>query len=158
MDPEIKKKVLRSFPYGLYGITVHAEERDHGFTANWLTQISFEPPMLALSVEKTALGARLIEEAGGFAVNVFKTGQRELAGKLGRHSENVPDKLAEVPYQKTTAGHPALTDALGWLDCELVGSMDADDHVLFVGEITDAGLLEEGEALTMKETGFRYAG
>ena len=46
LDLAAKKTVLRQISYGLYAITAaHGGERGV-FTANWLSQVSFEPPLL----------------------------------------------------------------------------------------------------------------
>ena len=54
MDPALKKQVLRTFTYGLYAVSCADEGEVNIFTANWLTQVSFDPPMLAVSVENAA--------------------------------------------------------------------------------------------------------
>src|SRR5689334_1251634 len=94
MDPAIKKKVLRKFSYGLYLVTT-AHEGEHGaFTANWLAQSSFEPPMLMIAVEQDAHSRQVLEASGVFAVHVLDTNQRDLAGQFGRATAKVGDKLA----------------------------------------------------------------
>jgi len=82
MDVKAKKAVLRLFTYGLYIVTCRYEGQQNAFTANWLTQVSFEPPLLALSVEDEAASLPLIREAGEFAVCVLTSTQREVAGAL----------------------------------------------------------------------------
>ena len=49
LDPEAKKTVLRLFSYGLYAVTAAHDGERGVFTANWLTQVSFDPPLVALS-------------------------------------------------------------------------------------------------------------
>ena len=51
MDPNIKKQALRTFTYGLYAVSCVDGDEVNIFTANWLTQVSFVPPLLAVSVE-----------------------------------------------------------------------------------------------------------
>ncbi|MBV9257702.1 MAG: flavin reductase, partial [Ktedonobacteraceae bacterium] len=80
MDPAIKKQALRLFTYGLYAVTCTQEDDVNAFTANWLTQVSFEPPLLAVSVENNSKSLPMILDSGKFAVNVLRTGQREFAG------------------------------------------------------------------------------
>ncbi len=53
MDEAAKKAILRHFPYGLYVVTVAHDGDQHGMTANWLTQASFEPPMIVVAIENT---------------------------------------------------------------------------------------------------------
>ena len=158
MDEVAKKAVLRLFPYGLFAVTAVDGEVASGMTANWLTQVSFEPPLVAVAVENDARTLQLIRGGGHFAVNVLASGQRELAGLLGRRSRNVPDKLQQTGYRAGETGAPVLDDALGYLECRLVQELAVGDHTLVVGEVVAAGLREAGEPLTLRETGFRYAG
>ena len=61
LDPGGKRTVLRLFTYGLYVIGVSDGSDANVFTANWLTQVSFEPPLLALSVENGCRSHGIIE-------------------------------------------------------------------------------------------------
>ena len=158
MDEAAKKTVLRLFPYGLYAVTATDGTLASGMTANWLTQVSFEPPLVAVAVESDARTLALIRAASHFAVNVLATGQRELAGLLGRKSRNVPDKLQQTEYRAGETGAPLLAAALGYLECRVASEYPAGDHTLIVGEVVAAGLREAGQPLTLQETGFRYAG
>src|SRR3989442_6356780 len=89
MDEAAKKTVLRSFPYGLYAVTVAHDGDEHGMTANWVTQAAFEPPMVAVAVENTSKTISMIRDAHHFAVNVLQAGHREFAGQLWRYSAPV---------------------------------------------------------------------
>lgn len=159
MNPAIKKKVLRRFTYGLYIVTVTDGEDVNGFTANWLSQSSFEPPMLTLALENDARSLPMILNSRTFAVNVVPQDGRELAGKMGRSSRQNPSKLADVEYSWGTAtGSPILAAAAGWVECRLVGTLPSGDHMLLLGEIVEAGEGREIPPLTHSEAGFRYSG
>lgn len=158
MDAAAKKPLLRLVPYGLYAVTVaHGGERN-AFTANWLAQAAFEPPAVMVAVENDGRSIALIRAGGVFTVNVFAEGQRELAGQLGRSFARNPRKLDGVAHHAGANGCPILDDTLGYLECRVTGELPAGDHAVFVGAITAAGVLREGEALTMREAGFRYSG
>ncbi len=159
MDPAIKKQVLRSFTYGLYIVTVADGEDVNAFTANWLTQCSFEPPMLALAIENDARSLGMIRRARAFAVNVVPEDGRELAGRMGRSSQRDPHKLAEATYDRGPAtGSPLLVESVGWVECRLVSSTPSGDHTLVVGEVIKAGVGRDIRPLTLAEAGFRYSG
>ncbi len=154
-----KKAALRLFTYGLYGVTVRYGEDQNAFTANWLTQVSFDPPLLALSVENGSHSIDLIQASNVFTVNVFATGDTELAGRLGKRWAKVPGKLAAVPHRPGPNGCALLDQALAYLECQVESSAPAGDSTLFVARIVGAGLLRAGtEPLTMAEAGFRHAG
>lgn len=158
MDAGIKKQVLRTFTYGLYAVSCASEGEVNIFTANWLTQVSFDPPLLAVSVENNTKSLPMILRSRIFTVNVLRTGERELAGKLGKSALQHPDKLAGISYELGANGCPILRDALGWVACTVRHTVESGDSTLIVGEVVDVGMLGEGQALTMAEAGYRHAG
>jgi flavin reductase (DIM6/NTAB) family NADH-FMN oxidoreductase RutF len=158
MDETVKKKLLRHFTYGLYAITVADGDSYNAFTANWLSQTSFEPPMLMLSVENGSHSLPIIRRTKVFVVNILASGQRELAGQLGRTFLRNPHKLEGVNYTLGAGGCPILEDTLGWMECQVTAEVEAGDSTVFIAEIVGAGELHEGMPLTMKEAGFRHSG
>ncbi len=158
MDTAAKKSVLRMFSYGLFAVTAKHGEEVSAMTVNWITQASFEPPMLALAVEQDSHSRKVIEASGAFAVNVYETGQRDLAGQLGKTQGKHPAKFNEVPHRAAPSGLPLLEAALGWVECRVVSSVPSGDHIVFIAEVVEAGVNREGTPLTLKETGFRYFG
>jgi Conserved protein/domain typically associated with flavoprotein oxygenases, DIM6/NTAB family len=158
MDLAIKKQALRTFTYGLYVILCEDEEKVNGFTINWLSQVSFEPCLIAASVENSAISLPMIQRSRKFTVNVLREGQRELAGALGKSRLKHPDKMANIHYTYAGEHHPILPEALAWVACEVRHTTPAGDSTLLIAEVVDAGMLTEDEALTMKAAGFKHAG
>jgi flavin reductase (DIM6/NTAB) family NADH-FMN oxidoreductase RutF len=158
MDVNTKRKVLRTFTYGLYAVSCADDGEVNAFTANWLSQASFDPPLIMVSVENETKSLPMILRSGIFTVNVLRSGARELAGKLGKSALRVPDKLAGIGYEIGANGCPILHDALAWVACEVRHTAPAGDSTLIIAEVVDTGMLAEGQALTMAEAGFRHAG
>ena len=76
MDENAKKTALRMIPYGLYVLTAEdSQGRMSGATVNWVTQTSFQPPLVALGVKKDSLIHDIIKESGKFALNVLGKNQ-----------------------------------------------------------------------------------
>ena len=158
MNPAIKKQVLRTFTYGLYAVSCASQGEVNVFTANWLTQVSFEPPLVAVSVENTSKSLPMILRSRLFTVNVLRAGSRELAGKLGKSALQHPEKLNGVEYDLGANGCPILHEVLAWVACEVRHTAPAGDSTLIVAEVVDVGMPGEGQALTMADAGFRHAG
>src|SRR5258707_8597530 len=158
LDPNTKKQVLRTFTYGLYAVSCANEDEVNMFTANWLTQVSFDPPLLAVSVENASKSLLMILNSRKFTVNVLRSGERELAGKLGKSAIKHPDKLTDVGFDLGANGCPILHNALAWVACEVHHTAEAGDSTLIIAEVVDTGMPGEGQALTMVEAGFRHAG
>src|SRR5712664_556599 len=159
MDEAAKKAILRHFAYGLYVVTVAHDGEDDGMTANWITQAAFDPSMVVVAIENASKTIGMIRDSHHFAINRLLTGQRELAGKLGRSSDQAPQKLKGIKTKPAAvSGVPVLVDGLGWVECRVVATLPAGDHTLVLGEVVGAGLEREGEPLTLAEAGFKYSG
>ena len=50
LDLDAKKVLLRKIPHGLFICTVREEDEVNGFTASWVTQGSFDPPLIEMAV------------------------------------------------------------------------------------------------------------
>lgn len=159
MDEAAKRTVLRMFTYGMHAVTAAHGGEVAMMTANFVTQTAFTPPHVAVAVEVDSKTHRLIEASRAFAVNVFESGQRELAGQLGRKSAKSPDKVQGVAWRPGPAtGSPLLEACLGWVECRVTGWLPSGDHTVYVAEVVAAGVNREGMPLTMAEAGFRHAG
>ncbi len=159
LDPAAKKTVLRWFTYGMYVVTARDGEETGAFTANWLSQASFDPPLVMVSVEKDSHSLPIIRSSQTFTVNVLESGQRRLAGHFGKKAAKVGDKLADIEHYQTGSGLPVLNDALGYVVCRVTDEMDAGDSVVVLGEVIEATVhREDGDPLTMAEAGFRHSG
>jgi len=159
MDEAAKKTVLRWFTYGLHAITAAHGGEVAMMTANFITQSAFSPPHVTLAVEVDSKTHRLIEAGGVFAVNVFESSQRDLAGQLGKRSVKVPDKTVGVSWHPgPMTGSPILDVCLGWLECRVSGSLPSGDHTVYVAEVLEAGTHRGGLPLSMAESGFKHSG
>lgn len=150
--------------YGLYVIGAKDESGSevNGMTANWLTQISFDPKLVALAVENDAHTHGLISQGRVFSVNILEGGEKgngfELMEKFTQPQERAHDKLGGVDYYTATTGAPILRDAVAWFECELHDVLPTGDHTLFIGRVVDGGTHREADPLTLKETGWDYGG
>ncbi|HEV2086149.1 MAG TPA: flavin reductase family protein [Gemmatimonadales bacterium] len=140
--------------YGVYVVGVAAGDRRDGFTAAWVMQASFDPLLLALSINSTNASYELLHASGGFTVNVLKQGQLDLARRFGTRSGRDEDKLAGIRWRPGRSGAPILEQALAYFDCELAGRHRAGDHELVLGRVVDGKILDPDAApLTYADTG-----
>jgi flavin reductase (DIM6/NTAB) family NADH-FMN oxidoreductase RutF len=117
-------------------------------------QASFDPLMLAISINPDNASYELLHASGGFTVNVLKQGQLELARRLGTRSGRDGDKLAGLRFHPGRLGSPILDEALAYFECELMGRTRAGDHELVLGRVVDGKVLDPGASpLTYADTG-----
>lgn len=158
MDETAKKEALRLFTYGLYVATVGTREHQNAFTVNWATQVSFDPPLIALSVENDGHSLPIIRQTKHFALNVLGSDERDRAGRLGKPYGRHPEKNEAVKFEFAEGNTPVLADAPAWVVCEVINEMPAGDSTLMLGRVIDAKVNRTVEPLTMLQAGFKHAG
>lgn len=80
MDQNAKKTALRMIPYGLYVLTGQTKDGQiAAATVNWVTQTSFDPPLIAVGVKTDSGAHSIIKESGVFALNFLTKNQTSTA-------------------------------------------------------------------------------
>jgi flavin reductase (DIM6/NTAB) family NADH-FMN oxidoreductase RutF len=160
MEPNDKKTALRMIPYGLYVLTGQAEDgRVAAATVNWVTQVSFEPPLVAVGVKADSGVHSIIKATGSFALNILGQGQQAVAYAFFKRTEREGDTIGGVPFRAGSTGAPILEGCPAYVECQLVETVERGDHSVFVGEVVDAGVAETPEGrpdevtLTLRDLG-----
>ena len=159
MEKKAKETLLQKIPYGVFVIGVKNGKEISGFTASWVQQISFDPPMIAVSVKavsKTFLDMLKTEKA--FSVNFLSTKQKKIAEKFFNSPEVEGDYISGLPYVAGKTGVPVLEHAQGHLECIVEGNAHPGDHVIFFGKIVHAHLETDFDILTLDNTAWNYRG
>jgi flavin reductase (DIM6/NTAB) family NADH-FMN oxidoreductase RutF len=139
---------------GVYVIGVAADDCRNAFTAAWLMPVSFQPLLVALSINPLHSSYRLLKAGSIFSVNVLSKEQLDLAMHFGL--PGTTDKLANVSWQPGTLGAPLLVEAIAHFECKLVDEYVAGDHVLVIGQVVAGVLLSADTApLLYADTGDR---
>ncbi len=159
---KLRRRVLWTLPYGLYVVGSRAGVRRNAMTLNWATQVSFEPKLVAISVEKPAVTHALIAEGGVFSLNLVDREDRAIVRKFTKPVEVDLEArtLNGFGFHDGRSGAPVLDQAVAFIDCSLRRSVDLGNHTLFVGEVVDAGFQKpEGTpVLRMEDTRMNYGG
>jgi flavin reductase (DIM6/NTAB) family NADH-FMN oxidoreductase RutF len=158
LNAEAKKTLLRKIPHGVFICGVAEGDDVNGFTASWVTQGSFEPPLVVIAVRADSTSNGMIQRTGRFSLNVLDQGQKDLAAVFFKPQKGIGGRFDAAPYQRGELGLPILSDGLGAVECELVGQVAAGDHTVFVAEVQPALLLRAGVALDLASTGWAYGG
>ena len=163
MSDDPIKDTLRMMPYGFYAITSRTDTDLNAMVANWVSQISFEPRLVALALQKTSHSYDLVKEGGVFTINLFRTEDADYLKGITKGRSKNPDKMKDANYEPApVTGCPVLEGAAAYLELEVVNFVDVGgDHDLVIGSPVGAGVLKEGEAadiLNLPALGWSYAG
>jgi flavin reductase (DIM6/NTAB) family NADH-FMN oxidoreductase RutF len=141
MDANAKKTTLRMIPYGLYVLTAAGKDGQvAAATVNWVTQASFEPPLVAVGVKTDSHGHALIKDTRAFALNVLGKGQQALAYTFFKPAERKGDTISGEKFRPGTTGAPILASAPAFVECTLEATVEKGDHSVFVGKVVEVGL------------------
>jgi flavin reductase (DIM6/NTAB) family NADH-FMN oxidoreductase RutF len=159
---KLRRRVLWTMPYGLYAVGSRAGERRNLMTTNWVTQVSFEPKLIGIGIEKPALTHRLISESGVFSLGTIAREDRTIVRKFTKPVEVDHDvsTLNGFAFHTGVTGAPILDQAPAYLDCEVRHAVEVGNHTFFIGEVVDAAFQadEETEVLRMEDTRMNYGG
>ena len=160
MNEAAKKTALRKIPYGLYVVGVRDGENLNAFTADWLSQCSFSPPLVMLAARRDSGSNAMIRNGRVFAVSVLGREQQDVAKhflKPDRSSQG-GGKLDGYALLPTTTGAPVLEGCAAWFECRVREIYDVGDHSIVVGEVVEAGVGTDAAPLRMEDTPWHYGG
>lgn len=165
-DPEeydkLRRRILWKMPYGLYVVGSRAGDRRNGMTLNFATQVSFDPKLVGIGVEREAYTHELIAEGRVFSLNLVSREDRAIVRKFVKPVEVDLEAMTlnGFPFHDGRTGAPILDQAVAYAECEVRQAVDCGGHTFFVGEVVDAGFQadEDTPVLRMEDTRMSYGG
>jgi flavin reductase (DIM6/NTAB) family NADH-FMN oxidoreductase RutF len=158
----LRRRVLWAMPSGLFLLGSRSGERRNLMTLNWATQVAFEPKLVAVSVQRSAVTHELVSEGGVFSLCILDRADRALVRKFVKPAALDPSArtLNGLGFHERATGAPVLDQSLAYLDCAVRHTIELGGHTLFLGEVLDAGFVrgEGGEPLRMEDTRMSYGG
>ncbi len=158
LDLEAKKVLLRKIPHGLFICGVRDGDEINGFTASWVTQGSFNPPLVVMAVRAEGSSHGVIKKTRKFSLNVLRSDQKDLAAVFFKPQKGLGGRFESTSYSFGELGLPLIDDCIGAVECELAGEVANGDHTVFVAEVKSAKLINDTDSLLLSSTGWNYGG
>ena len=155
----MKKEWIPAFAkmsYGIYVLTTAHKESINGMIASWVSQISYDPPLVLVAVHPNRYTHELVEKSGVFALHIPAKHQKDLLGRF--KGPDPAAKFAGIDWEKGKTGSPILKDCIAWMDCVVQTTYRPNGHTLFIGEIVEAHFLVEAAPLTTEDYEGAYLG
>jgi flavin reductase (DIM6/NTAB) family NADH-FMN oxidoreductase RutF len=123
------------------GVTVVTSIDDDGkpvgTTANAVTSLSLDPPLVIVCFDLGSLTLRAIRGHGAFAVNVLAAPQQHLSRNFARRG--LAAAWDGVQHRRgPTGSSPRLEDVLAALECTVEHALPGGDHEIIVGRVRHA--------------------
>jgi flavin reductase (DIM6/NTAB) family NADH-FMN oxidoreductase RutF len=130
------RRVMGCFATGVTVITTRDQAgRPYGLTANAVTSLSLEPPLLLICVDRKAETFPHFFDSKIFVLNILAEDQEEISRRFAKTGG---DKFADVPYRIGHLDTPVLDGTLGHVECRIIETIEGGDHVIHIGEVQHA--------------------
>ena len=105
MDEKAKKQALLMIPYGLFVLGAAHGGKATAATVNWVTQASFNPPLVVVGIKKDSGSHAMVKDSKKFALSMLAAGQKPIAGAFFRHVEPKDGKLVTSRSRTAPTAH-----------------------------------------------------
>ena len=147
LEPEELRRAMRTWTTGVTIVTARAGEERHGMTVSSFTSLSLDPPLVLVSLARTARTGSLVRLSGHFGVTVLSAGQRELSEIFAGRVDDGGDRFAGVETETLESGVDLIKGGLAQFDCRVVDVIPAGKNQLYLGEVIAARSTSGGEPL-----------
>jgi flavin reductase (DIM6/NTAB) family NADH-FMN oxidoreductase RutF len=160
MNPERKKKALPTFTYSMYIASAADGDELAAGAVHWISQASFAPPLLMVSLRGESNLHRLAERTRMLAVNALTSEQKPIAAAFFKPSQVIEDRINGYAFERgSLSGAPILEDAWAWVEARVTEIVKRGDHSVIVAEVVAADIRDgDRRTLIMWDTERVYAG
>ncbi len=155
------KTALFKLTYGLYILTTATQDgRDNGCVVDAVMQLTDEPCILSVCVNRNHLTNEMIKKSGVFNLSVLtEQVSQELIAHFGYQSGREADKFQGVWSIEEEQNHSRVMrgkngifyiaqDTNAYLECRVMDHYEYATHTLFVAEVMEAEVFSEAASIT----------
>tara|TARA_B100001079_G_scaffold251443_1_gene243740 strand:+ start:74 stop:547 length:474 start_codon:yes stop_codon:yes gene_type:complete len=157
MNEKYRKQSLRMFSYGVYILSSLNEGEYCVSTVTWVSQASFEPPMISVCIKRDSASYEIVKKRGEFILHLLGDTQKELASTFFKPTIFENEKLNGQEFS-LESNLPLLKDIPAYIQCKVVEILENGDHPLFLAEVVDAKINNDSNPLELRKTGWTYGG
>ena len=141
---------LHKISYGMFIVSSHKGEEMNGQIANTVFQVTSEPRTIAVSINKGNLTHEFIMESAHLSVSILdQHTPLKFIGRFGFRSGRDFPKFQDIEYMRGGTGVPIVTEhSVGFIEARIIDSLNAGTHTVFLGEVSDLDILNDGEPMT----------
>jgi flavin reductase (DIM6/NTAB) family NADH-FMN oxidoreductase RutF len=151
IPPATLRHAFGHMPTGVAVLCAYdAEGRPVGMSANSLTSVSLDPPLLLVCPARTSTTWPHLRAAGAFSVSILADHQQELSRLFS--ARNV-DRFGGIGWHPRDTG-PALDEAIAWIDARIRDEHDAGDHMIVVADVLAVETAVESRPLVFFRGGY----
>ena len=131
-DGDAQRALFRRWPAGVSVVVAESGGRKAGLTVSSLVSVSLTPPLVSISLARSASLFEVLDEAEDWGVSILGRDQEGLAQHFAR---SVPPIVQWDGIAVRDDDPRLLAGAVGWIVARTVDRHPAGDHVIFVAAV-----------------------
>ncbi len=138
--------ILGKMTNGIYVLTSFYKDEINGMIISWVSQVSYEPPLVMAAIHPNRYSHHLVKKSGCFALHILSKDQTDIIGHF-----NGPDPAAKfntIQWNKGETGCPILEQCIAYMECEVRAHHSPGNHTLFIGEVKNARVFSDEAPLS----------
>lgn len=151
------RAAMGRFVTGVTVVSTVVDGADHAMTANAVTSVSLDPPLVLHCVQLDSRFHDAVVAAGVWGLSLLSADSRGAAHWLATAGRPLDGQLDPVPHHRGEVTGVALLDgSLATLECRTVASYPGGDHLIVVGEVVSIEVPQTvGDALVYYRGGYQ---
>lgn len=143
-------KAFFKLSYGVYIVSSSADGKDGGCVINTMAQVTASPARLSIALNKNNHTLKLIEISGAFSgVVLSENVDMDLIKRFGFQSGRDTAKYQDIPMSRDSLFNPyPVQGVCSRFTCRVISSLDVGTHVLIIGEVVEAEVMDMAKPLT----------
>lgn len=139
------REAMGHFATGVTVVTsVAAGGEPVGTTANAVSSLSLDPPLVLVCFDRASLTLTAIRQHGAFMVNMLAGPQRHLSVNFARRG--FAAAWDGVGHRPGLTGSPRLHDVLAAVECTVEYRLPGGDHEIIVGRVRGVEIAQDATA------------
>ncbi len=149
------RRAMRRWVTGVSIVTAAHEGKRHGMTVNSFVSVSLDPPLVTVTLANTTRTHKLVSASGRFGVTILDIHQQNLSDRFAGRIPEDGDRFHDVQIFSLSGEIPLLSDGLAALECRVVHRYEMPHSTLFIGEVEQVWIREDGEPLVYVNRAYR---
>ena len=135
---------MGSFATGITVVTTRDKDGNpYGLTVNSFTSVSLDPVLVLVCLDVRLSGLQAFKDTKHFGVSMLSETQEDISRIFAKKDSERPPAI----YFDGKLGLPLLRNSLAVMECETTEVYAGGDHLIFLGRVETAEVLEASRPL-----------
>jgi len=138
------RQVMGTFATGITVVTTRDKDgKPYGLTVNSFTSVSLNPLLVLVCLDLRLSGLQAFKDSKHFGVSILSEHQEDMSRMFAKKDSERPANV----YLEGKLGLPLLKNSLAAMECETVKIYEGGDHLIFLGEVHHAEVMQPDHPL-----------